>query len=125
MNRTSVTPFAFSIVRGASIVPSVFQVPPPSVVPTTVVHSSEPHGAEPSIQPVEHARRIVVERERDLIGIVAVDVVDDRHEDRPSKERSMNNQVAGVNSKLDNPGTPRPAAAKSVPMPATAPLGLA
>jgi len=37
----------------------------------------------------------------------------------------MNNQVAGVNSNVDNPGTPRPAAAKWAPMPAAAPVGLA
>ena len=50
-NRISVTPVCSSHVIGAASVPSVFHVPPPSVVPTTAVHVTWPHCPSPSIQP--------------------------------------------------------------------------
>jgi hypothetical protein len=36
--------------------------------------------AEPRVEPVEHAGQLVIERERHLKREVAVDVVDQRHE---------------------------------------------
>jgi hypothetical protein len=49
--RTSVTPVAFSRVRGAPRVPRVLHIDPPSVVPMAVVHVLCPHGADPRVQP--------------------------------------------------------------------------